>query len=51
MRYVKLNNGRELWVASIETHKDSKGEVISLTLTTDDKEVFHVSVGELSCWW
>ena len=51
MRYAKLNNGKELWVASTETHKDSEGEVIALTLTTDEGEVLHVSVGELSCWW
>lgn len=51
MRYVKLTNGRELWVAFTETHKDSEGEVVALTLTTDDKEVVNVSVKELSCWW
>jgi len=51
MRYAKLSDGRELWVASTETHKDNEGEVVALTLITDDKEVVNISVKELSCWW
>ena len=51
MRYVKMKSEKELWISSTETHKNNEGEVVALTLTTDEGEVFHVSVEDLSCWW